>query len=205
MLAGIFWACQFKKQAKTHQAIDAIIFFVKKIFAPLSKESISNLIAGDIVLISGTIYTARDAAHKKLFDLIQKGKKLPIDLKNQVIYYVGPTPPRPGKIIGSAGPTTSSRMDKYTPSLLKLALKGMIGKGKRSLSVRDAIIKNKAVYFATYGGAGAYLSKKIKSSEIVAYEELGTEAIRKLEVEDFPAVVAIDSKGGVINEYFTGS
>lgn len=178
---------------------------MKKISATLSKEDIVTLKAGDIVLISGTLFTARDAAHKKLFDLIKKNIKLPLDLKNQIIYYVGPTPPRPGKVIGSAGPTTSSRMDKYTPALLDLGLKGMIGKGKRSLSVRDAIIKNKAVYFATYGGAGAFLSKKIKSSEIIAYPELGTEAIRKLEVEDFPAVVAIDSKGGVLNEYFTGS
>lgn len=178
---------------------------MKKIKIPLIESQICNLKAGDLVAISGTIFTARDAAHKKLFELIQQNKKLPIDLKNQIIYYVGPTPPRPGKVIGSAGPTTSSRMDKYTPTLLDLGLKGMIGKGKRSLAVRDAIIKNKAVYFATYGGAGAFLSKKIKSSEIVAYPELGTEAIRNLEVEDFPAVVAIDSKGGVINEYFTGS
>lgn len=178
---------------------------MKKISAPISDEESSGLKAGDMVLISGTIYTARDAAHMKLYDLIQKGKKLPIDLKNQVIYYVGPTPARPNKVIGSAGPTTSSRMDKYTPALLNLGLKGMIGKGKRSLAVRDAIIKNKAVYFATYGGAGAFLSKKIKNSEIIAYPELGTEAIRRLEVVDFPAVVAIDSKGGVINEYFIGS
>jgi len=156
-------------------------------------------------LLSGTIYTARDAAHKKLFELIQKGKKLPVVLEGRIIYYVGPTPARKGQVIGSAGPTTAGRMDKYTPALLDAGVKGMIGKGKRSKEVRDAIIKNKAIYFVTYGGAGAFLSKRIKSSKIIAYPELGTEAIREIEVEDFPVIVAIDSKGGVINEFFTRS
>ena len=156
-------------------------------------------------MLSGTIYTARDAAHKKLFELIQKGKKLPVVLEGRIIYYVGPTPARKGQVIGSAGPTTAGRMDKYTPALLDAGVKGMIGKGKRSKEVRDAIIKNKAIYFVTYGGAGAFLSKRIKSSKIIAYPELGTEAIREIEVEDFPVIVAIDSKGGVINEFFTRS
>jgi fumarate hydratase subunit beta len=175
---------------------------MKIISSPFSKKNISSLKAGDRVLISGTLYTARDAAHKKLFDLLQKRKKLPIGLKDQIIYYVGPTPAKKGAIIGSAGPTTSSRMDKYTPLLLKHGLLGMIGKGRRSAEVKNAIIKNKAIYFVTFGGAGAYLSKRIKRSEIVSYHELGTEAIRKILVEDFPAVVAIDSKGGVLNEFF---
>jgi len=168
---------------------------------PLSKEVVLQLKAGDQVLLSGVLLTARDAAHKKLFELIQKGKKLPVNIKGQVIYYVGPTPARPGKVIGSAGPTTSERMDKYTPALLKAGLAGMIGKGKRGSAVIGAIIKNKTVYFAAIGGAGAYLSKRIKSSKIVAYPELGTEAVRQIEIEDFPAVVAIDSRGRSIPNY----
>ena len=172
---------------------------MKKIISPFNKSGIGALKAGNRVLISGILITVRDAAHKKLFELIQKGKRLPVSIKGQIIYYVGPTPARPGKVIGSAGPTTAGRMDKYTPALLKAGLSAMIGKGKRGREVIDAIIKNKAVYFAAVGGAGAYLSKRIKSSKIVAYPELGTEAIRQIEVEDFPAVVAIDSKGRMID------
>lgn len=151
--------------------------------------------------ISGELLTGRDAAHKKLFELLKSGKKLPVGLKDRIIYYVGPTPAKKGKVIGSAGPTTSSRMDKYAPELLKAGLLGMIGKGKRSREVRDAIIKNKAVYFSATGGAGAYLSKRIKRSQVIAYPELGTEAVRNIEVKDFPAVVAIDSKGGAIKGF----
>lgn len=162
---------------------------MKRIAFPLRKPDISGLKAGEQVLISGTLYTARDAAHKK---------GLPIDLKGQAIYYVGPTPSKKGQPIGSAGPTTSSRMDKYTPLLLKRGLKAMIGKGKRSPEVVDAIIKNKAVYFAAIGGAGAYLSKRILSSKVLAYPELGTEAVREIEVKDFPVVVAIDPNGRMI-------
>ena len=178
---------------------------MRKLACPVRREELLKLKAGDQVLLSGILLTARDAAHKKLFELIQKGKKLPINIKGQIIYYVGPTPARPGKVIGSAGPTTSGRMDKYTPALLSAGLLGMIGKGRRGKDVIDAIIKNKVVYFSAVGGAGAYLSKRIKSSKIIAYPELGTETIRQIEVEDFPAVVAIDSKGGMINEFFTGS
>jgi fumarate hydratase subunit beta len=163
---------------------------MKRLDLPLTKVDISGLKAGDEVLINGTLYTARDAAHKK---------GLPLDLKGQAIYYVGPTPAKKGKVIGSAGPTTSSRMDKYTPVMLKKGLAAMIGKGKRSPEVISAIIKNRAVYFAAIGGAGAYLSKKIVSSEVVAYPELGTEAVRRIEVRDFPAVVAIDPKGRMID------
>ena len=145
--------------------------------------------------ITGIIYTARDAAHKRMYEILQKGGELPINLKEQVIYYMGPSPARKDYPIGSAGPTTASRMDKYTPQLLDLGLGAMIGKGKRSPSVVDAIIRNGAVYFAAVGGAGALLSKCIKKSEVIAYEDLGTEAIRRLEVENFPAIVVIDSKG----------
>lgn len=172
---------------------------MKKLIPPLIKTSLSGLKAGDEVLISGELITARDAAHKKIYELLKTGKKPPVDIKGSIIYYVGPTPARPGKALGSAGPTTASRMDKYAPLLLDKGLAGMIGKGKRSREVVDAIIKNKAVYFATYGGAGAYLSKRIISSKVIAYPELGTEAVRKLEVRDFPAVVAIDSKGRMID------
>lgn len=167
----------------------------KHIQAPLVEEEIKNLKSGEYVYITGTIYTARDAAHKRMFESINKGEEIPMELKNNVIYYMGPSPAREGKPIGSAGPTTASRMDKYAPTLLNLGLKGMIGKGKRSEEVKEAIIKNGCVYFAAVGGAGALLSKSIKKSEVIAYDDLGTEAIRKLEVENFPAIVVIDSMG----------
>lgn len=167
----------------------------KHIQAPLVEEEIKNLKSGEYVYITGTIYTARDAAHKRMFESINKGEEIPMELKNNVIYYMGPSPAREGRPIGSAGPTTASRMDKYAPTLLNLGLKGMIGKGKRSEEVKKAIIKNGCVYFAAVGGAGALLSKSIKKSEVIAYDDLGTEAIRKLEVENFPAIVVIDSMG----------
>ena len=165
------------------------------ITTPLTDEIISNLKSGDEVLISGTIYTARDAAHKKLVDSINSGENLPFDIKNTIIYYVGPSPKKPGDVIGSAGPTTSYRMDAYTPTLLDLGLKGMIGKGSRNKNVVESIKKNHAVYFAAIGGAGALISSTIKSSEVIAYEELGPEAVHKLTVEDFPAIVVLDSSG----------
>ena len=167
----------------------------KHIQAPLVEEEIKNLKSGEYVYITGTIYTARDAAHKRMFESINKGEEIPMELKNNVIYYMGPSPAREGRPIGSAWPTTASRMDKYAPTLLNLGLKGMIGKGKRSEEVKEAIIKNGCVYFAAVGGAGALLSKSIKKSEVIAYDDLGTEAIRKLEVENFPAIVVIDSMG----------
>ena len=167
----------------------------KHIQAPLVEEEIKNLKSGEYVYITGTIYTARDAAHKRMFESINKGEEIPMELKNNVIYYMGASPAREGRPIGSAGPTTASRMDKYAPTLLNLGLKGMIGKGKRSEEVKEAIIKNGCVYFAAVGGAGALLSKSIKKSEVIAYDDLGTEAIRKLEVENFPAIVVIDSMG----------
>lgn len=163
--------------------------------APLSEEDVKSLKSGDYVYISGIIYTARDAAHKRMFESIQKNEEIPFDVKSNIIYYLGPTPAREGQVIGSAGPTTSSRMDKYTPSLLDMGLKGMIGKGRRSKDVVDSMVKNKAVYFAAVGGAGALLSKCITSSEVIAYDDLGTEAIRRLEVKNFPAIVVIDSSG----------
>ena len=172
----------------------------KYIKAPLDGEEIKTLKSGDYVYITGTIYTARDAAHKRMYEALKAGEKLPIELKNNEIYYMGPSPAREGSPIGSAGPTTASRMDKYTPDMLDLGLKGMIGKGKRSDAVREAIIRNGAVYFAAVGGAGALLSKSIKSSEVIAYDDLGTEAIRKLEVENFPAIVVIDSEGNNLYE-----
>lgn len=165
------------------------------ITTPLTDEIISNLKSGDEVLISGTIYTARDAAHKKLIDSINSGENLPFDIKNAIIYYVGPSPKKPGDVIGSAGPTTSYRMDAYTPTLLDLGLKGMIGKGSRNKNVVESIKKNHAVYFAAIGGAGALISSTIKSSEVIAYEELGPEAVHKLTVENFPAIVVLDSNG----------
>ncbi|WP_347452069.1 Fe-S-containing hydro-lyase [Acetoanaerobium noterae] len=165
------------------------------ITTPLTDEIISNLKSGDEVLISGTIYTARDAAHKKLVDSINSGENLPFDIKNAIIYYVGPSPKKPGDVIGSAGPTTSYRMDAYTPTLLDLGLKGMIGKGSRNKNVVESIKKNHAVYFAAIGGAGALISSTIKSSEVIAYEELGPEAVHKLTVENFPAIVVLDSNG----------
>lgn len=166
-----------------------------RIQTPFTAEKARSLKAGDVVLLSGEIYTARDAAHKRLIELIQAGEKLPIDIEDAIIYYVGPTPARPGKPIGSAGPTTSGRMDVYTPVLLDLGLKGMIGKGARTREVIDSIKKNGAVYFAAIGGAAAVMARCIKSAELIAYEELGAEAIRKLEVEDLPIIVAIDSYG----------
>lgn len=167
---------------------------------PYSKETASSLRAGDYVYLTGIIYTARDAAHKRMYENLQNGKELPFDIKGNVIYYMGPSPAREGRPIGSAGPTTASRMDKYTPALLDLGLAGMIGKGKRTEAVRDAVIRNGAVYFAAVGGAGALLSKAIKSSEVIAYDDLGTEAIRKLTVEDFPVVVVMDSEGNNLYE-----
>ncbi|MDE6568537.1 MAG: Fe-S-containing hydro-lyase [Lachnospiraceae bacterium] len=166
----------------------------KYITTPITEEIVSELNAGDYVYITGTIYTARDAAHKRLYEALQKGEELPIDLKNNTLYYLGPSPAREGQVIGSAGPTTSSRMDKYTPLLLEKGLKGMIGKGKRSPEVIDAMEKNHAIYFAAIGGAGALLSKCIKKAEVIAYEDLGTEAIRKLEVENLPVIVVIDDR-----------
>lgn len=175
----------------------------KHINLPLDSETVKSLKAGDYVYLTGVIYTARDAAHKRMFEAIQQGKKLPVDVKDNTIYYMGPSPAREGRPIGSAGPTTASRMDKYAPSLLDLGLKGMIGKGKRNQAVHDAIIRNGAVYFAAVGGAGALLSKCITSSELVAYEDLGTEAIRKLTVENFPVIVVIDSEGNDLYESVT--
>lgn len=162
----------------------------------MTKEIIESLNAGDEVLLNGTIFTARDAAHKLLIALIDKSEKLPLDLRDQILYYTGPTPPKPGSFIGSAGPTTSSRMDSYTPKLIEATgMRGMIGKGNRSKAVVDAMISHGCVYFAAIGGAGALLSKCINKSEIVCYEELGPEAIYKLNVEDFPVIVAIDCRG----------
>ena len=166
-----------------------------RLTTPLSNEDVELLHIGDKVLLNGVLFTARDAAHKRLFELIVEGKELPIDIKGQVIYYVGPTPEKPGKPIGSAGPTTSYRMDPFSPKLIERGLKGMIGKGNRSQYVIEAMKKNKAVYFGATGGAGALLAKRIKSADIVAYPDLGPEAIRKLEVEDFPVTVINDTKG----------
>ncbi len=172
----------------------------KYISVPLTDEAAASLRAGDYVYLTGTIYTARDAAHKRMYETMEQGGRLPLDMKNNVIYYMGPSPARSGRPIGSAGPTTASRMDKYAPSLLDLGLKGMIGKGKRSQAVIDAIVRNGAVYFAAVGGAGALLSRSIVSSEVIAYDDLGTEAIRKLEVKDFPVIVVIDSQGSNLYE-----
>ncbi len=168
----------------------------KRITPPLTDEDVAQLRIGDKVLITGYIYTARDAAHKRLVELIEKNEPLPFDIKGQIMYYVGPAPAKPGYVIGSAGPTTSYRMDPYTPQLLKLGLKGMIGKGQRGEAVKEAMKKYKAVYFEAVGGAGALLARRIKSVEIIAYEDLGPEAIRKLYVEDFPVIVANDMYGG---------
>ena len=167
-----------------------------RISAPLTDAAVEKLRAGDKVLITGVMYTARDAAHKRLIDLLNAGKELPVDLKGQIIYYVGPTPERPGQVIGSAGPTTSGRMDAYTPRLIELGLKGMVGKGARGKEVLDAIKKHKAVYMAAVGGAAALIRRSIKKAEIIAYEDLGPEAIRRLEVVDFPAIVVNDVHGG---------
>lgn len=165
------------------------------ITAPISEKDTVKLHSGDYVYISGTIYTARDAAHKRMQEALERGEELPVDMKDNIIYYMGPSPAREGRPIGSAGPTTASRMDKYAPKLLDMGLKGMIGKGKRSQEVTDAIVRNKAVYFAAVGGAGALLSKSIVASEVIAYDDLGTEAIRKLTVKNFPVIVVIDSEG----------
>ena len=166
-----------------------------RLTTPLASQDVEKLNIGDKVLLSGVLYTGRDAAHKRLFDLIANGKELPIDIQGQVIYYVGPTPAKPGKPIGSAGPTTSYRMDSFAPKLIELGLKGMIGKGNRSQAVIDAMKKHKAVYFGATGGAGALIAKRIKKAEIVAYADLGPEAIRRLEVEEFPVTVVNDTKG----------
>jgi fumarate hydratase subunit beta len=165
------------------------------ITTPLDEATIASLKAGDRVFISGIVYAARDAAHKRMIEQLAEGKPLPFDLRGQTIYYVGPTPAKPGKVIGSAGPTTSGRMDKYTPTLLDLGLKGMIGKGYRSQEVKDSIVQNKAVYFGAVGGSGALLAKAIKKVEVIAYEDLGPEAIRKMTVENFPAIVINDMYG----------
>ena len=167
---------------------------------PIENETIEKLNIGDSVFISGTIYVARDAAHKRMQEMLDKKIELPFDLKNNIIYYMGPSPAREGRPIGSAGPTTSGRMDKYAPTLLDLGLKGMIGKGKRNQEVKDAVIRNKAIYFAAIGGAGALLSKAIQKSEIIAFEDLGAEAILKLEVKDFPVIVVMDCKGNDLYE-----
>lgn len=172
----------------------------KHIEAPFDKEFAKGLKSGDYVYITGTIYTARDAAHKRMYEALEQGLGLPFDVKDQIIYYMGPSPARQGRPIGSAGPTTSSRMDKYTPLLLEMGLRGMIGKGKRTDEVKEAIIKNGAVYFAAVGGAGALLSKSIISSGVIAYDDLGTEAVRKLQVVNFPAIVVIDSGGNNLYE-----
>lgn len=172
----------------------------KRLTTPLTDADVEELKSGDLVLITGTVYTARDAAHARLVALLKEGKELPFDVKGAVIYFVGPTPAPPGKPIGSAGPTTSGRMDAYSPTLLAVGLKGMIGKGKRSDEVKEALRKHKAVYFGATGGAGALLARTIKAAEIVAYEDLGPEAIRRLTVEDFPAVVVNDCHGGDLYE-----
>ena len=172
----------------------------KYIKTPFTKEMAESLKVGDRVLITGTIYTARDAAHKRLIELLEAGEELPFDIEDSIIYYVGPTPPKPGMAVGSAGPTTSYRMDSYAPKLLDLGLRGMIGKGERNEEVKDAIKRNSGVYFAAIGGAGALIGKSIYEAEIVAYEDLGAEAIRRLKVKDFPAIVVIDSYGNNLYE-----
>lgn len=178
------------------------------ISVPMKKEEAASLHAGDYVYLTGTIYTARDAAHKRMDEALNRGETLPFDIKGNIIYYMGPSPAREGRAIGSAGPTTASRMDQYTPRLLDIGMGAMIGKGKRTKEVIEGIIRNQSVYFAAVGGAGAILSKCILSSELVAYEDLGTESIRKLEVKDFPVIVVIDSQGNnlyedAIREYCT--
>ena len=175
----------------------------KHITTPITVDVTKKLKSGDYVYISGTVYVARDAAHKRMIEALQRKEQLPIDINNATIYYMGPSPAREGRPIGSAGPTTASRMDKYAPTLLDLGEKAMIGKGKRSKEVIDAIIRNQGVYFAAIGGAGALLSKCITKSEIVCYEDLGAEAIRKIEVKDFPVIVVIDSEGNNLYETAT--
>lgn len=177
----------------------------KHITVPFDKETAKSLKAGDYVYLTGVIYTARDAAHKRMDESLNNGDKLPIDIDDNVIYYMGPSPAREGRPIGSAGPTTATRMDKYTPRLLDMGLTGMIGKGKRQPKVKDAIVRNNAVYFAAVGGAGALLSQRILKSDVVAYDDLGTEAIRRLEVENFPVIVVIDSEGNDLYERVTAN
>lgn len=173
---------------------------MKRITLPITEEDIENLTAGDSVLLTGSIITGRDAAHKRLFELAEKGENLPVDIKGEVIYYVGPAPAKPGYAVGPAGPTSSYRMDKYAPKLLDMGLKGMIGKGARNKEVVDAIVRNHCVYFAAIGGAAALIAKSIKSEEPICYEDLGTEAVRRYTIEDFPCIVVIDSKGNNIYE-----
>ena len=168
---------------------------IKYINAPLTEETVKDLHAGDVVRISGYIYTARDAAHKRLYEALERGEKLPLDLTNNVIYYVGPTPAKPGEVVGSAGPTTSGRMDKYTPTMIEQGMRGMIGKGNRSAAVVEAMKRYGAVYFAATGGAGALIARCIRACSVVAFPELGPEAIYRLEVENLPLVVAIDAAG----------
>lgn len=172
----------------------------RHITVPFDDRTAGELRSGDYVYLTGTIYTARDAAHKRMYEALNRGETLPFEMEGAVIYYMGPSPAREGRPVGSAGPTTASRMDKYTPALLDLGIKGMIGKGKRSEAVVETIVRNGAVYFAAVGGAGALLSKSIESSEIIAYDDLGTEAIRKLKVRDFPVIVVIDSQGNNLYE-----
>jgi fumarate hydratase subunit beta len=172
----------------------------KRIELPLTDAVVEQLRAGDRVLLSGTLLVARDAAHKRLVELVERGEALPVDLRGQTVYFAGPSPAKPGKVIGSIGPTTSGRMDAYSPTLLELGLKGMIGKGYRSQSVKDAMIRNRAVYFAVVGGAAALLAQRVVASRVVAYEELGPEAIRELDVVDFPAIVVNDMYGGDLYE-----
>ena len=172
----------------------------KKITLPITDEAIQDLKAGDSVLLTGTILTGRDAAHKRLYELLEQGKELPIDLKGELIYYVGPAPAKPGYAVGPAGPTSSYRMDKYAPALMDLGLKGMIGKGARSQAVIDAIVRNHGVYFAAIGGAAALIAKSIKKEELLCYEDLGTEAVRRYTVEDFPCIVAVDAQGNNVYE-----
>ena len=171
-----------------------------KLHTPLTEDKIKGLKAGDSILLSGVIYSARDAAHKRLIDLLNEGKELPLNIKDETIYYVGPSPEKPGKVIGSAGPTTSYRMDAYAPKLMDLGLKGMIGKGARNQEVVDAIVRNNGVYFGAIGGAAALIAKSVIKSEIIAYEDLGAEAIRRMEVKDMPLVVIIDSMGNNLYE-----
>ena len=167
----------------------------RHINVPFDADIVKELKAGDYVYLTGTIYTARDAAHKRMYEALQNGETRPFDIEGNVIYYMGPSPAREGRPIGSAGPTTASRMDKYTPALLELGMRGMIGKGRRTEAVRESMMKNQAVYFAAVGGAGALLSKSILQADVIAYEDLGTEAIRKLEIKDFPVIVVMDCEG----------
>ena len=190
--------CHVNRHA--HRVLYKEIPMDRKIQVPISKEDAKSLRAGDYVYLTGTIYTARDAAHKRMQEALDAGQPLPIEMDRNVIYYMGPSPAREGRPIGSAGPTTASRMDKYAPNLIDLGLGAMVGKGKRSQAVIDAIVRNGCVYFAAVGGAGALLSKRILSSEVVAYDDLGTEAIRRLEVENFPVIVVIDSEGNNLYE-----